>query len=49
MSDDQLAGIFRDAAQDLLPADRADAIVDAVWGLDEATDIHRLIKLLRLH
>ena len=48
MSDAQLAEVFSRAAADLLPAGRAAAILDAVWNLDRATNIHGLIELAKL-
>ena len=48
MSDAQLAEVFSRAAADLLPAGRAAAILDAVWNLDRATNIHGLIELAQL-
>jgi 2-methylcitrate dehydratase PrpD len=48
MSDAQLAGVFHVAADGLLPAARADALLDAVWNLDAAPDLRRLFELARL-
>lgn len=49
MTDDELANIFRDAAQPLLPPGRPDEILAAVWNLEDADNIGALIKLLQLH
>ena len=47
MSDDELAGIFRDTARDFLPSGRADQILKAVWSLQDAADISGLMALLK--
>ena len=49
LSDDQLSGIFRTAADGLLPADRIDAILDAAWTLDGPAPVRAFIELLTLH
>ena len=48
LADDQLSELFRAAAADLLPAGRADAILDATWGLDAAPDVRGLMSLATL-
>ena len=40
--------LFKVSAADLLPAGRADAVLEAVWSLDQATDLRPLMSLLRL-
>jgi 2-methylcitrate dehydratase PrpD len=46
MSDSELADLFRKTADAHLPAGKADRILDAIWGLDSAPDIHGLMALL---
>ena len=48
MTDDQLSELFRSAAAGLLPAGRADAILEATWGLDAAPDVRGLMSLATL-
>ena len=48
MSDEELAAIFRAAAEPVLPAGRAEEILAAVWDLDAAADIDALMSLCRL-
>jgi 2-methylcitrate dehydratase PrpD len=48
MSDDELAQIFRVAAQGTLPEGRADRIIEAVWTLDQARNLDPLMALCRL-
>ena len=48
LTDDQLSGLFRTSSGDLLAPGRADAILDATWGLDQADDIHTLMSLATL-
>ena len=45
--DETLAALFRQYADPVLPAGRADAIIEAIWTLDSAPDLGRLIPLLR--
>ena len=45
--DDTLAALFGEYAEGVLPADRAQAIAQAVWAIDDAPDIAGLIALLR--
>jgi 2-methylcitrate dehydratase PrpD len=45
MSDGELSDVFRLSAEGVLPPGRADAILEAAWGLDTAPDIHRLMAL----
>lgn len=47
IADEELAEVFRMAAEGRLPAGRADDIVDTVFGLEFAPDIHRLMELAR--
>ncbi len=49
MSDHQLSALFRSAAAGFLADQQADAILDAVWSLDQAPDISALVALLRLN
>ncbi|MSQ87572.1 MAG: hypothetical protein EXR10_12215 [Alphaproteobacteria bacterium] len=46
MTDDQLASVFKTAADGVLPPGRSEKILEAVWGLDKAKDIHGLVSLL---
>ena len=46
--DDMLAALLRQYATGVLPDGRADAIADAVWGLDAAPDLTGLVALLRM-
>ena len=48
MSDEELAGIFRAAAEPVLPAGRAEEILAAVWDLESAPDIDGLMRLCRI-
>jgi 2-methylcitrate dehydratase PrpD len=48
MSDAELTRIFREVSQDTLPPGRADEIADAVWSLDQAPNLDRLMTLCRL-
>ena len=48
MTDDELSGIFRASASDLLPSDRVDELLGAVWDLDRAPDVSTLMSLARL-
>jgi 2-methylcitrate dehydratase PrpD len=48
MTDDELSGIFRASASELLPAGRADELLTAVWDLDKARDVSALMSLARL-
>ncbi len=48
MSDAQLSAVFRASAAGLLPAGRADEILDAAWGLNAAPDVRSLVALCRL-
>ena len=48
MTDAQLADVFRSAADGLLPAARIDALLDAVWHLDQADGVAQLMSLARL-
>ncbi len=48
MSDAQLSDVFRVAAGALLPAGRAQQILDAVWGLDQSVDVRAVMALARL-
>ena len=48
MSDAQLATVFRAAAAGLLAPGRDAAIMEAVWALDRANNIHGLIELAKL-
>ncbi|MVW58127.1 hypothetical protein GO590_20630 [Sphingomonas sp. MAH-6] len=45
MSDAELSDVFRLSAGDRLPAERIDAILEAVWGLESAPDVRRLMQL----
>ena len=47
MTDEELSGVFRQAADGVLPPGRADAILDAAWALEGAADINGLMALLR--
>ena len=49
MSDEELAWIFCGSAEPVLPAGRAEEILDAVWNLDKAADIGSLMSLCRLN
>jgi 2-methylcitrate dehydratase PrpD len=49
LSDEQLSGVFIDAARDLLPAGRAQAILEHAWALDKADSIAALIANARLN
>lgn len=44
-SDEQLAQVFRTAAEGVLPAGRAGQVLDAAWALDRAKDVRQLISL----
>ena len=48
LSDVQLSGLFRNAAQGLLPAERIEKLLDTAWALDTALDLKPLISLARL-
>ena len=48
MSDAQLAQVFRASAEGLLPPGRAEQLLDAVWGLHTAPDLHTLLALTLL-
>ena len=48
MSDAQLAQVFRASAEGLLPPGRAEQLIDAVWGLHTAPDLHTLLALTLL-
>jgi len=48
ITDEQLSDLFRSIAGSVLPEDRCNAILDAVWGLDTAPDINHLVSLLTL-
>lgn len=47
LSDSQLSELFRGAADDLVLPRRAGEILHALWGLDFAPDVRRLVQLLR--
>jgi len=47
--DETLAALFRQYGADVLGEGRADAIIDAVWGLDRCADVRDLTKLLRMN
>ncbi|MEO5640801.1 MAG: MmgE/PrpD family protein [Sphingomicrobium sp.] len=47
--DATLAALFRQYGEGVLREGRADAIIDAVWGLDQCTDVRDLTKLLRMN
>ncbi len=47
MTDAELADIFRAQAEGILPNGRADQILAAVWGLDEAPGVGSLMSLCR--
>lgn len=48
MSNEQLSDLFRRSAEGLLPAERADAILDAAWKLESAPNIRQFVSLLKL-
>jgi 2-methylcitrate dehydratase PrpD len=48
MTDDQLSELFRASAGDLLPAGRAEAVLEATWGVDAAPDARGLMSLATL-
>lgn len=48
MTDAQLADVFRSAADGLLPAARIEALLEAVWNLDQAEGVAQLVGLARL-
>ncbi len=48
MSDAQLSEVFRVTAAPLLPTHRPQAILEAVWSLDQADDLRGLMGLARL-
>jgi 2-methylcitrate dehydratase PrpD len=43
MTDDELSALFRQSAAPALPASQIDAVLEAVWALEDAPDISRLI------
>lgn len=45
MSDAELSEVFRVSAEDVLAPARAEAVLDAAWGLAKAPDIHALMRL----
>ena len=47
MSVEELCGIFRRAAANVLSADNVEQTIDAILNLDKAPDLTRLAKLLR--
>jgi 2-methylcitrate dehydratase PrpD len=47
MSDDQLLTLFRNAANAAAPG-KAETMLDAVWGMDKASDIRGLMSLLAI-
>lgn len=49
MGDDELAAIFRAAAEPVLPAGRAGEILAAVWDLESAPDINGMMSLCSLN
>ncbi len=48
MSDAQLSAVFRSTAESVLPAERMERILDAVWQLDGAADVRALMALTDL-
>lgn len=48
MTDEQLSDLFRTSSAEFLPAGRADQILNAIWGLDQADSVSELISLLKL-
>ncbi len=48
MSDEYLASVFKQMADAVLPAGRAEQIVDAVWSLDEASSVEPLVSLAKI-
>jgi 2-methylcitrate dehydratase PrpD len=49
MSDQQLADVFRLAAEGTLSDTRAAAVLEAVWSLEQATSLKPLMALLSIH
>ena len=49
LSDAELSDVFRSAAQGVLTAERANAVLQAAWALDEAPDVRGLMSLLVAH
>ena len=49
MSDEQLASVFHHSAGELLSRERASAILDAVWRLEEEKDLRNFVALLTIH
>ncbi|MDX2223697.1 MAG: MmgE/PrpD family protein [Rhodospirillaceae bacterium] len=47
MSDTQLSDVFRVTAADHMPKDRIEALLAAVWGLEQAKDVRGLMTLAR--
>ncbi len=48
MSDDELSDVFRLSAEGVLPIGRAQAVLDAAWGLPRAADIRALMTLAKI-
>lgn len=48
MSDTQLAGVFRQAADGVISSGKATSILDAVWDLEHAASLRPLLSLLSL-
>jgi 2-methylcitrate dehydratase PrpD len=48
MTDEELSSLFRTASTDVLPSGAADALLEAVWGLDSAPDVSALMNLAQL-
>ena len=49
MSDAELNEKFRALARDVLPAGRADALLDTIWKLEELADLNALLALARVN
>jgi 2-methylcitrate dehydratase PrpD len=45
MSDDELSAVFRLSAEGVLSSKRAEALLDAAWGLNDAPNIYALMSL----
>jgi 2-methylcitrate dehydratase PrpD len=48
ITDDDLSAVFRLSAEGVLPRGRAEAVLDAAWGLPGSADIADLLALLRV-
>jgi 2-methylcitrate dehydratase PrpD len=46
MTDDELSDVFRLSAREFLTPERSDAVLNAAWGLDKASDIRGFMALL---